>query len=184
MPTQELRFVQLLKVCDFRTALTLNDLGCGYGALLAFLRKRHPKKTIDYQGVDLSTEMIAQARRLWIKRPAVEFLQGNQPQRLADYGIASGIFNVKLHQPLALWIQFIQTTLLQLHASSRHGFAVNFLAPLQETFSPKELYRADPALWCSYCESVLQAKVELIADYGMPEYTLLVRKTRDARGLD
>ena len=32
LPTQELRFVQLLKVCDFTSPLSLNDLGCGYGA--------------------------------------------------------------------------------------------------------------------------------------------------------
>jgi len=35
-PTQELRFVQLLTVCDFASAFSLNDLGCGYGALLSF----------------------------------------------------------------------------------------------------------------------------------------------------
>ena len=61
--TQSLRFVQLLKVCDFSAAFSLNDIGCGYGALAAFLAVRHPKSKIDYLGVDLSRAMIERARR-------------------------------------------------------------------------------------------------------------------------
>src|SRR5574337_306833 len=64
-PTQELRFVQLLKICDFTAPFSLDDLGCGYGALLAYLAWRHPEAEVDYLGVDLSNEMIAAARRRW-----------------------------------------------------------------------------------------------------------------------
>ena len=52
--TQELRFVQLLKLCEFAAPFSLNDLGCGYGALLAYLAKRHASAAIDYLGIDLS----------------------------------------------------------------------------------------------------------------------------------
>ena len=33
VPTQQVRFIQLLKLCDFTAPFSLNDLGCGYGAL-------------------------------------------------------------------------------------------------------------------------------------------------------
>ncbi|MGZ5195649.1 MAG: class I SAM-dependent methyltransferase, partial [Ramlibacter sp.] len=64
VPTQELRFVQLLKICDFASLVSLNDIGCGYGALLSLLDQRAPGK-VDYLGLDLSPLMIAEARRLW-----------------------------------------------------------------------------------------------------------------------
>ena len=35
--SQILRFEQILKVCDFSTALSINDYGCGYGALVDYL---------------------------------------------------------------------------------------------------------------------------------------------------
>ena len=35
--SQYLRFVQLLKICDFGQPISLNDFGCGYGALLEYL---------------------------------------------------------------------------------------------------------------------------------------------------
>ncbi|MGN8544218.1 class I SAM-dependent methyltransferase [Bradyrhizobium sp. 13971] len=61
--TQDLRFVQLLKLCDFSAPFSLNDIGCGYGALCAYLARRHPQAEIDYLGIDLSRAMISRARR-------------------------------------------------------------------------------------------------------------------------
>lgn len=175
-PTQELRFVQLLRLCDFSAPFSLNDVGCGYGAMLALLARRHRRTEISYLGVDLSTAMIAQARRLWQKRQHAEFIVANKSPRAADYSVASGIFNVKLDLCDALWAEFIAKTLAAIRLTSRRGFAVNFLAPLAEDADPKaELYRAPPALWSEHCEREFGAKVELLDNYGMREYTLLVR---------
>ena len=176
VPTQELRFVQLLKLCDFTAPFSLNDLGCGYGALLAFLAKRHRGCKVDYLGVDLSGAMIAQAHDLWAKRRRTRFLVSHASPRSADYSLASGIFNVRLDPSAARWTRFIATTLEQLHATSRRGFAVNFLAPLPRgiTGTPA-LYRAPPGLWRRYCEQTLGAEVEVLTGYGMREFTLLVR---------
>jgi len=175
-PTQELRFVQLLRVCDFAEPLSLNDIGCGWGALLGFLDRRGHTNA-DYLGVDLSARMIAEAKRLWAGRARSAFATGHTPGRTADYSVASGIFNVKFSQPLDLWERFVQTTLDALHASSRRGFAVNFLAPLDAGVAgAPELYRPAPQIWQGYCERGLGANVEVLADYGMREYTLLVRR--------
>jgi SAM-dependent methyltransferase len=177
VPTQEMRFVQLLKLCEFSSPVTLNDIGCGYGALLAFLVKRYPKKKIDYLGVDLSAAMISQAQQLWGKRAYAEFVIAGTRSRVADYSLASGIFNVKLTQSIAMWEQFITTTLADMYATSQRGFAINFLTPLpaDRDIIP-ELYRVSPDVWSAYCENTFAAKVEIIAGYGMREYTLLVRK--------
>jgi hypothetical protein len=146
--------------------------------MLAFLGKRYRRKTINYLGVDLSPAMIAEARQLWCKRRDTEFLVANTSPRMADYSVASGIFNVKLNQPRALWTRFIEKTLTAMHATSRHGFAVNFLAPLAEgTDGQLELYRAPSALWARYCEQAIDATVEVLENYGMREYTLLMRSS-------
>ena len=59
-----MRFVQLLKLCDFKLAFSLNDIGCGYGALIAYLDRRHPNCVSDYVGIDVSAMIIRLARRL------------------------------------------------------------------------------------------------------------------------
>jgi SAM-dependent methyltransferase len=174
-PSQELRFVQLLKLCDFARPVSLNDIGCGYGALLGFLDARAPGK-IDYAGVDLSALMIAEARRLWAGHDRAAFVIGNASPRTADHCVASGVFNVKLSQPLESWTAFVRSVLNDMHANSRHGFAVNFLAPLGDGIAgAPELYRPPPGTWRDYCERELGTRVEILANYGMREYTLLAR---------
>ena len=48
VPTQELRFVQLLKLFDTKVAFSVNDIGCGYGALLTIMSARFKRLSIDY----------------------------------------------------------------------------------------------------------------------------------------
>lgn len=176
VPTQQMRFVQLLKLCSFDLPITLNDVGCGYGALLALLSNRFRNKSIDYLGIDLSPAMIAQAKRLWSKKHDTEFMVASTSPRIADYSVASGIFNVKLTQPDGLWAEFVKATLLAMHATSRRGFAVNFLAPLASGLvGTPELYRPPSELWSGYCKKEMGAIVEVLDDYGMREYTLQVR---------
>lgn len=175
VPTQEMRFVQLLKLCSFDSPLSLNDVGCGYGALLAFLAKRFRSKAVDYLGIDLSPAMIAQARQKWRRRRETEFAVGSISPRIADYSIASGIFNVKLSQAVDVWEHFTAKTLANMHKTSRRGFAVNFLSPLA-SHAP-ELYCVHPDIWREHCERAFNTKVEVISGYGMREYTLLARNT-------
>jgi SAM-dependent methyltransferase len=176
IPTQELRFVQLLKLCDFRSPFSLNDLGCGYGALLSYLSEHHVDTEIDYLGVDLSAAMVRRARRLWRNSSRAKFVIGETSPRFADYSVASGIFNVQLDQPIHRWERFVAKTLGDMRARSRRGFAVNFIGPLPAAFVPRAgLYRTPPQPWMQYCERELDSSVELVANYGLREFTLLIR---------
>jgi SAM-dependent methyltransferase len=176
-PTQELRFVQLLRLCSFKAAFSLNDVGCGYGALRAFLHRRHRLASIEYLGVDLSEAMIDSARAHWGHLPQTRFEAAGASLRVADYSIASGLFNVRLHHTNDDWESWVTLVLQRLHAASQIGFAVNFLAPPQpDEARPQELYCPAIERWRSYCENELRSTVEPITGYGMREYTLLVRK--------
>lgn len=176
VPTQEMRFVQLLKLCNFSRPVSINDIGCGYGALISHMEKRHRGKTITYVGVDLSPAMVAHASRLWKSRPRTTFLRGSAAPHPANYSIASGVFNVRLTQSGAIWERYIASTLKQMSETSDLGFAVNFLVP-PPLCRPgvAELYYADPEVWRTFCEHDLGADVEVLTGYGMQEYTLLVR---------
>jgi SAM-dependent methyltransferase len=177
VPTQQLRFVQLLKLCDFTSALSLNDLGCGYGALLSYLDWRHADCPIDYLGVDLSQAMLRRARKLWRGRANVSFVHGHASPRLADYSVASGIFNVQLNQPREVWERFVAATLDQLHLTSRRGFSVNFMtAPPAGTLARQGVYAAAPERWARYCADQFGAATQVIDGYGLREFTLIVRR--------
>jgi SAM-dependent methyltransferase len=175
--TQNLRFVQLLKICDFSAPFTLNDIGCGYGALLAFLAMRYPTSKIDYLGVDLSRAMISRARRRF-SGPDRRFVVRKASPRIADYSVASGVMNVNCSHSRATWEGYIATILEQMRRTSRRGFSVNFIVNAKPGAAeplPEILYRTAPQPWIRFCERELGCSVETIDGYGMKEFTLLVR---------
>lgn len=183
-PAQGVRFAQLLKLCDFAAPFSLNDLGCGYGALLTYLAQRHPAAAVDYLGIDLSPAMIWHARRLPHCFNPQCFVDGHRIPRIADYSVASGIFNVRLSEPIAMWRLFIRCTLQQMGAASRKGFAVNFMSRTGGGGGVRRgLYVCSPETWSGWCERTLGASVEVLSDYRLPEFTLLV-KHRIERGAD
>jgi SAM-dependent methyltransferase len=176
-PTQQLRFLQLLHLSGNATRFSLNDLGCGYGALLEYLDEYHPSCEVDYLGIDLSAAMIRRARRKWRGRSGACFAIGHTSPRVADFCLASGIFNVKLDQPLKHWERFVSETLSAMANSVRRGFAANFMAPSapSQPGSP-QLYRCPAGRWAGYCERELDMAVEIVSGYGLSEYTLLARR--------
>ena len=174
--TQELRFAKLLRVCDFDVRFSLADIGCGYGALLGYLARTRPQANIDYLGVDVSQAMIDAAKKLWRDKQHAEFQLGSGSPRWVDYSVASGIFNVRIDEPMRLWQRFVAEALRAMATTSRNGFAVNFLRPLPYGMdSVPELYRPVAARWAGFCETELGCRVELVADYGLGEVTLLAR---------
>lgn len=173
--TQQMRFVQLLRVCPPRVPCSINDVGCGWGGLLHFLARRRRLQWVDYLGIDLSPDMIEAARRAR-PRHAARFVLGTRAPRIADWSVASGIFNVRLDVPLGEWEEFVRRTLDDLHATSRFGLAVNFMEPVPAGIeSPPGLYRPDAAAWIGYLERKLGLRVEIVRDYGLREVTLLAR---------
>lgn len=173
--SQHMRLVQLLRLCGASASFSLNDLGCGYGALLALLEERYAGRTIDYLGVDLSNAMIRCARRQWQGHGRARFVTGSVPPRQADYAVASGTFNVSLGHSLAVWEAFVGATLNGLAATSLRGFAVNFLLPPPDMRVKAGLYTTVPEPWAEYCRHHFNAEVEIVGGYGLREFTLIVR---------
>jgi SAM-dependent methyltransferase len=172
--SQQLRFEQLLKVAH-GAKYSLNDLGCGYGALYAHIAGGGT--TVDYRGFDVSSEMIEQARNLHGNLPNARFSVGKAPDRRADYTVASGIFNVKLETPNRNWLDHVLSTLGTIDRASRLGFAFNCLTKYSDRDRMRRtLYYADPCKLFDYCKRRFSSNVALLHDYGLYEFTVLVRK--------
>jgi SAM-dependent methyltransferase len=173
--SQSLRFDQLLGVCDFSEDRSINDFGCGYGALLDHLHARGLEA--EYRGFDVSAAMVAEARRRHGTDDRRRF--GDDPAGLtvADYTLASGIFNVRLETPEAEWEDYIRATLETLDRLSRRGFAFNMLTGYSDPGRMRgDLYYGDPCVYFDHCKRRFSKQVALLHDYGLYEFTIRVRK--------
>lgn len=174
--SQMVRFAQLCKIIDPETPnFSLNDLGCGYGALLDYLRDKHA--TCTYLGVDVSNEMVKVAEQRHAAADRARFITSAEPDEVADYGLASGIFNVRLGRSDAEWIDYLQATLDVLDRTSSLGFAFNCLTSYSDEDKKRDyLYYADPCRLFDLCKRRYSRQVALLHDYGLYEFTILVRK--------
>jgi SAM-dependent methyltransferase len=173
--SQELRFAQLVKLIDAGGSFSINDYGCGYGALVDYLERGSYQ--FQYVGFDISTKMIAQARELYAQANHARFISDRDQLQQADYTLASGIFNVKLNTDDAAWTNYILEVLETMNAISRTGFAFNALTKYSDAeFMRPDLYYADPLFFFDYCKTRYSRFVTLLHDYPLYEFTILVRK--------
>jgi|SRR5215831_15159795 len=172
--SQRLRFSELMKLCREPDRFSINDYGCGYGALLDFLVERG--YAFRYAGFDLSARMISAARKLHAAR-AADFVSKESKLQAADYTVASGIFNVKLETKTTDWENYVLATVDSFARLSTKGFAFNLLTRYADReFMRPDLYYADPLFFFDYCKTRYSGLVSVIHDYPLYEFTVLVRK--------
>lgn len=172
--SQRLRFSQLAQICPDQTPFSINDYGCGYGALIDYLNEHGYK--FQYRGFDISERMIRKARELHRQTDA-SFGTHESTLRPADYTVASGIFNVRLKTSAAEWEDFVLAKIEVLNQLSTRAFAFNLLTSYSDReFMRPDLYYGDPLFFFDYCKQRYSRFVSVIHDYPLYEFTVLVRK--------
>jgi SAM-dependent methyltransferase len=171
--SQYLRFKILSEVIA-ENKVSILDYGCGYGEYINYLNSQDLEYA--YTGYDISKAMIKQAKE---KFPGKEYIFTSHPEELKqyDYAIASGIFNVKNEINDNEWQDFILSELKKLDMLSQKGFSFNALTTYSDKEFMKEyLHYANPLLLFDHCKKHFSRNVALLHDYGLYEFTIIVRK--------
>jgi hypothetical protein len=128
-------------------------------------------------GVDVSDSMVKAAMQRFIDKPQANFILASEPNKAADFGVASGIFNVRMGRSDDEWLSYLEATLDVLDQTSRIGFAFNCLTSYSDTDKMRDyLYYADPCVLFDLCKRRYSRNVALLHDYDLYEFTILVRK--------
>jgi SAM-dependent methyltransferase len=173
--SQTLRFEQLLRLIDQRELMSVNDYGCGDGALASYLRRRGYGG--HYTGLDISEAMVGAAVAAHRHDPLSSFTSRSDTLAPADYTIASGVFNVKQEHEVAGWQEYVLATLADIDRVSRRGFAFNMLSSYSDADRRRpDLFYATPGLFFDYCKAHFSPRVALLHDYPLYEFTIVVRK--------
>jgi SAM-dependent methyltransferase len=172
--SQILRFAQLAKLLPTGETYSVVDYGCGYGAMIDFLEGRGDD--FDYQGFDISNDMVDQGRRDHASEHR-RFTTSEAELRLADFAIASGIFNVKLDTAVGDWTNYVMDTLMRIDRLGNRGFSFNMLTSYSDADRLRsDLFYGDPCHFFDHAKRTFSKQVALLHDYGLYEFTILVRK--------
>jgi SAM-dependent methyltransferase len=173
--SQLLRFERLAQVLDGSGAFSINDYGCGYGALLDYLEAAG--RPFTYCGFDISAGMIDAASARHASSTNSSFTSDREALRPADYTVASGIFNVKLGHPQETWQEYVLQMLDAIDALSTRVFAFNLLSTCSDVEKRRaDLFYADPLQMFDVCRRRFSPRVALLHDYPLYEFTMIVRK--------
>jgi SAM-dependent methyltransferase len=172
--SHELRHRQFLRLLDGIPDASLLDLGCGFGDFFRFLRAEGHRGR--YIGYDIAPDMIAEALRLHGQGADRQWRVGAEPEEGADFAIASGILNVIGDAPVEMWERYVLETIDILARVGRRGFAFNVLSLSSDPERrAANLYYADASKTLSYCLGRYGRSVALLQDYGLYEFTVIVR---------
>ena len=176
--SQELRFERLARVIDAGGGgFTVNDWGCGYGAMFGHLDRAFGARLERYIGYDISPEMLDAARQQ-CEASRTAFVLATEVTEDADYTFVSGTFNVKLQASDADWDAYVKQHLEAMFARSRRGLSFNLLTTYVD-WKAENLFYADPRDFFDFCKTRLSRFVTLHHDYGLFEWTIGV--TREPR---
>jgi SAM-dependent methyltransferase len=153
--------------------VSVNDLGCGYGALFDFLKDAPALVGGRYFGYDISAEMV-EAARAAIGDPRAYFLHSHRATETADYSIVAGAYNLCLAADADAWLDLVKESLRSLAAMTRRGLAFNMLSHHVPQKSPG-LFYADPAAMVDFCLREIGSGVVLLHDYSPLEWIIHVK---------
>ncbi|XOV79179.1 MAG: methyltransferase [Aestuariibacter sp.] len=176
--SQVLRFLKLFSDIKIPCNSTLNDIGCGYGAMVDFIRNSPNLAELKYVGYDLCQNMIDEAKTRYKENNTTfaHITELNQ-LKLADYSVASGIFNLKFDHSNEEWINFIKSSLIQISNATRKTFAFNILTAYSDADKQRsDLYYACPLELFDFCKRQISPFVTLKHDYPLYEFTITVSK--------
>jgi len=174
------RFDMLCRVFDptdvARGGVTIRDFGCGYGALFDHI-KDHPvmQGGSRYVGYDMTQSMLDACMRR-IKDTRAEFRRSIRPQHAADYTMISGTFNMRLNAPDDEWLDYVEASLRILWETTTKALAVNMLDRRHKDILMDGLYYADRDTFVRFCRDSLSEDVRVHEDYGLPDFTVLIRR--------
>lgn len=171
---QQVRFQQFLKLLERPPVnFSLLDYGCGIGVFDGILYERG-WRTYEYVGYDLCKAVtifaLEHRRSSWAK--FTSNLDGLAP---FDYVVSSGIFNLPPPDtPPVAWRQYIVHTIQEFDRLSTKGFAFNMLSSLAYNQESGWFY-GNPEAFFEICFR-MTGKVALLHDYGLNDFTIIVRK--------
>ena len=172
--SQERRHRQFLRLLEGNPNASVIDLGCGFGDFLRFLRAEGYRGR--FTGYDIAPAMIEKARELHGETDDRQWRIGAEPVDVADFAIASGIFNIRGDVADDIWTRHVHRTIDILARAGRQGFAFNVLSMSSDPERRRrELYYAEPTVMLGHCLARYGRSVALLQDYGLYEFTIVVR---------
>jgi SAM-dependent methyltransferase len=165
----------IFRMIGARQHFTILDLGCGPGFALAYLEERYGSLSERYCGIDVSEMLIEQARKMWPRHKFVvrSIVAEPLPERAYEFTAINGVLTAK-HTLTHDQMEGFAVNLLQAAwRSTEIAMSFNVMSPYVD-WTRDDLFHWPIQRAAAFCISKLSRHINIIADYGLYEYTVQV----------
>jgi SAM-dependent methyltransferase len=167
----------LTKILKNEEKFSLLDLGCGVGLFVDYLKKTDKYKSVNYFGVDISSEMIKQAMQLHPKDSfeVRDILTTPIQDSSYEFVIMNGLLTEKVTLTQDDMIEFAQKIITAAFNICSKGICFNVMS------SHVDWTRDDLFHWplddlMSFLVKDVSRHVVIRSDYGLYEYSVYIYK--------
>jgi SAM-dependent methyltransferase len=131
-----------------RTNFSIADIGCGYGALAAYLSNDTRFRHVEYTGYDISPELIT-ASQQQLTNSRFRFQVGTCPDHPTAFVVMSGTYNLAATQDLLAWERYLFDCLKACWNKTTRAMIFNLQVA-------KTAHIAKDAIYYAECENVIK----------------------------
>lgn len=161
----------------FKNGISLLDLGCGVGHLLDFI-KNETSLNVSYTGVDISKEMIKNAKNRHPENvfEAKDILTTPLSSSQFDFVIMNGVLTEKLSLSFDEMKDFATRIISKAFSYANHGIAFNVMSSHVD-WERNDLFHWPVDDLLGFLTKNLSRNIQIRMDYGLYEYTVYVFKS-------
>jgi SAM-dependent methyltransferase len=165
----------IFRMVDERTPFSLVDVGCGPGMAIPFLEERFGSSMQQYCGIDISDQLIGAALQRWPKYTfqVQDLIKDPLPSGSFDYAVLNGVLTAKFSLAHDTMESFAMALLESVWRSTRFALAFNVMSTHVD-WERDDLFHWPIEKATSFCAKRLSRNFNVIADYGLYEYTVIV----------
>lgn len=165
----------VLRMIENRTKFSILDLGCGPGFTLDYLRDRYEPDAFSYCGIDISEPLISAARN---RHPTANFnhrdiIADPMPDQTFDFTAINGVLTAKYMLSHEEMEAFACELLQAAWRSTRIALSFNVMSIFVD-WTREDLFHWPLDHAIGFCSRALSRHCNVIADYGLYEYTVQV----------
>ncbi len=131
--------------------IELADIGCGYGALLSYIKTKGYYNRIDYSGYDICPSLINECKR---RDKFMSFEIGVEPKLRTMFTVMSGTYNLAPTKSIRIWQNYVEECLKKCWEKTSKAMIFNLQLAKKEEISTTNIYYAD-------CNRILELCVSL-----------------------
>ena len=166
---QESRFKIILnEICKINKSgkIDLADVGCGYGALVTYLKSSLIRKGFQYSGYDVSEGLINQCKQEF-REPWVDFSVGTYPNVIKQYCVMSGTYNMAATVNIVQWEKYVLSSILKCWQKTSRAMVFNLQIAKKTKITKEMIFYAERDRILDFCVTSL-GPTKLIDHKNLP----------------